>query len=1468
MLGHQFVQSGAPIRKVNEVQFGIFSPEEIRRYSVAEIKHADLYDQDTSIPKLGGLMDPRMGPIDSNFNCLTCGEGILECPGHFAHIELARPLFHPGFIFKVKKILECICINCGKLRADISDPGFKEKIRRIPDPKKCMAVIWAHGKTRLVCELDRGERKEAHAGCGYVQQRIRKEGLQLFAENAKPKLVSDGDETMESELDVDGDETMESPQPKRRLLSPSDVYTTFIKISDPDLELLGLSRQYARPEWMILTVLPVPPITVRPSIATDMEGTRKDNYLTLKLGDIIRASAEVRRCEQEGQPAHVIREFEERLQFHVATYMDDDIPGIPRAPQNSSRPVKSLAARLKVKQGRLRCNLLSKRVDFCARIVVTGDPNIELDEVGVPRCIAMKLTYPERATPYNIGYLQEFVGNGPAVYPGANYVVCDTGERIDLRYNKSANELIQYGWIVERHLKDGEFLLLNRQPSPSKTSMMAHRVKVMPYSTFRLNPSVAQPYNANFDGDEMNMHVPQSEEARAELSEIAWVPRQIISPATNKPILGLVQDSLFGVYKFTLRDTFLDWNQVQNILLWVPEWNGVVPMPAIIKPKPLWTGKQILGLVIPRGINVAHSSDGRMGRFNPVSDDWLMMIENGEILFGAVDKKTVSSLIEVVFREKGAEATMRYISGVQKVVGFWLFHSGFSLGVGDLIIDAATMSYVTATVAQGKAHVTSLIHDANHDHLKAGPGKTTRESFEYSVQGVLDYARGYSGSYVQRSWKKDNNMKQMLMAGSAGSSINVTQMTACVGQQSVDGGRIPFGFRHRTLPHYLQDDFSPEARGFVESTYMRGLTPQEFFFHAMAGREDLVNAEVKRADIGHIRVRLIKALEDVMVCYDGTARNSRGDVIQLVYGEDGMDSAFIERQTIDTFALNDEEFKHNYHLDVMDEKNGSGGGVLLQGYPNGELPWLQTKLDEEFKQLAEDGELLRTLIFQRDVSSYLPVNLQRVVKNAAQMFHIDRRQPSELDPVYIIDAVKALGERLIIVRGDDSVSKQAQEDACCVFRMHLRATLAARQVVDKYRLSREAFDSALGEVESKFNQAIVTPAEMCGILAAQSIAEAAAQMKATDISYRPGTSANNALRGVPRLQEIINVAANIATPSLTVYLNPDISDDPSRSQRVARGLEDTPLRAVTSAVEIWYDPDPTSTVLEDDVGFVEDFFAIPDEAVDSTLHLQSPWVLRLELIRMKMVGKLNMCYVAGRIAERFGGDLFVIWNEDNSDKLVIRCRWLNKTEDGMVADDTFLRRIENTMLDSVSLCGVKGIRRTFLRQYSKAGLDADGGINIRKQSEWVLETEGTNLKAAIGVDGVDYTRTYSNSCVEIFNVLGIEAARAAILQELRDVIEWDGSYIDYRHLALLCDLMTHRGTLTPLTRHGINNGALNRCSPQKTAETLLEAAAVGEKNGCCGVVENLMFGQMPPMGTGAFDVALDIDMLLRLHANP
>lgn len=695
-------------------------------------------------------------------------------------------------------------------------------------------------------------------------------------------------------------------------------------------------------------------------------------------------------------------------------------------------------------------------------------------------------------------------------------------------------------------------------------------------------------------------------------------------------------------------------------------------------------------------------------------------------------------------------------------------------------------------------------------------------------------------------------------------------MSACVGQQIVEGKRVPFGFKFRTLPHFTKDDYSPEARGFVENSYLRGLTPQEFFFHAMAGREGLIDTAVKTAETGYIQRRLVKALEDVMVNYDGTVRNSLGDVVQFVYGEDGMDGAFIEEQVVDPIRLSHARFEARYRVDVMDPTWDFKRGVLQLGLADSNLE-LQEILDEEYKQLQQDRELLRGFVFPNgDATVFLPVNIRRTIQNAQQIFHIDFRKASDLPPAEIIQSVKDLSDRLIVCRGSGELTREAQENATLLFRIFLRSNFAVRRVLEEHHLNREAFGWVLGEVETKFNAALAAPGEMCGTLAAQSIGEPATQMTLNTFHYA-GVSSKNVTLGVPRLKEIINVARNLKTPSMTVYLLPHIAADISAAKDVQTQLSHTTLKTVTASTEIFYDPDPSATVIEDDQEFVEAFFAIPDEERESSLNRQSPWLLRFELDRAKMLDKkLEMNTVANKIMEVFGQDLSVIWSEDNAEKLVIRCRALNdgdgpkdtgEAEEGD-EEDIFLKQLEASMLSTIALRGVEGVERVFMLQHKRNAIGETG--EFEQPLEWVLETDGINLRKVLCVDGVDATRTISNSCVEVMEVLGIEAARASVLRELRNVIEFDGSRVNYRHLSMLCDIMTNRGSLMAITRHGINRadtGALMRCSFEETVEILMEAASIGETDYCTGVAENILLGQVAPMGTGAFELSLDIEML-------
>ncbi|KAL8765031.1 MAG: hypothetical protein Q9209_007757 [Squamulea sp. 1 TL-2023] len=1470
MANLHFQYSSASLRSIQEIQFGLLSPEEIKNMSVAQIEYPETMDEQNNRPRHMGLADPRLGSIDRGTKCATCDENMSECPGHFGHIELAAPVFHIGFLGKIKKLLETVCHNCGKIRADRNMPEFVEALR-YRDPKKRFDGIWRASKKKLICETsmplddDHPEKAKSqrhdHGGCGNIQPEIRREALKLTGTWKAQK----------------GDDEHEGQQAEKKPITPQMALNVFRNISTDDIRDMGLSNDYARPEWMIITVLPVPPPPVRPSISMDGgAGMRGEDDLTYKLGDIIRANGNVKRCDLEGSPQHLIQEFENLLQFHVATYMDNNIAGLPQALQKSGRPVKSIRARLKGKEGRLRGNLMGKRVDFSARTVITGDPNLSLDEVGVPRSIARTLTYPETVTPYNIHKLHELVRNGPNEHPGAKYVIRDSGERIDLRHHKRAGDInLAYGWKVERHIVDGDFIIFNRQPSLHKESMMGHRVRVMPYSTFRLNLSVTSPYNADFDGDEMNLHVPQSEETRAEISQLCMVPLNIVSPQRNWPIMGIVQDTLCGIYKMCRRDVFLSEEQVMNILLWVPDWDGVIPQPAILKPQPRWTGKQIISLVLPSTLNYLQlENDG----FSPLKDEGVL-VDGGELMYGLFKKSAVGAskqgIIHIIFNEKGPEAALNFFNGAQTVVNYWLLHNGFSIGIGDTIPDRKTIQGIENAVIEQKSEVAEITRKATADQLESLPGMSIRETFESKVQAALNQARENAGTKTQESLKDLNNAVQMALSGSKGSTINISQMTAIVGQQAVEGKRIPFGFKYRTLPHFTKDDYSPESRGFVENSYLRGLTPTEFFFHAMAGREGLIDTAVKTAETGYIQRRLVKALEDVMAKYDGTVRNSLGDIVQFLYGEDGLDAVHIESQPVDIVTCSRDQFERKCRVDLMDprpETTIPSEFLECSKEIAGDLD-VQSHLDDEYEQLQKARDFLKEKKINDNHSYYLPLNIIRILENAKAAFKIRNNARSNLHPAEVIPQVNALLDRLVIVRGHDPLSQEAQHNATILFKAQLRSRLVFKRLVLENSLNKLAFQHVLGEIESKFCRAAVNPGEMVGVLAAQSIGEPATQMTLNTFHFA-GVASKNVTLGVPRLKEILNVAKDIKTPTMIVYTTFESFGvkeiDQENTNTVRRAIEHTTLRSVTETTELYYDPDIQSTVIEADRDMVDSYFILP-ELDSEDEYRQSRWLLRIVLGRRRLLDKgLTVQEVASKIKEDYEADVAVIFSDDNAEEQVIRMRLIkpntkeDEYEDPEDSDESNLKKLEAHILDDLTLRGIPGIRKAFITTKDKLVRENDGSMKMKKDAEWTLDTEGTALAAVLTVDGVDTKRTYSNSFFEVLQVFGIEATRSALMRELTAVLAFDGSYVNHRHLALLVDVMTSRGHMMAITRHGINRGntgALMRCSFEETVEILLEAAACGELDDCRGVSENVMLGQLAPLGTGELEVLLDQEML-------
>ncbi len=855
--------------RIAAIKFGLLSPDLIRKMSVTAIVTSDTYDEE-GMPIRGGLMDRRLGTIEPGVRCETCGNYTGQCPGHFGHLELARPVIHPEFAKKIYILLRATCRYCGRILLP------EEEIKKELEKRKRLEKIWIHFKYRHAERIAKKAAKNSECPyCHAKQYKIKFEKPYSFYEEREEGTAIK--------------------------LTPSDIRERLEKIRDEDLVLLGIDPEYARPEWTVLTVLPVPPITVRPSITLET-GIRSEDDLTHKLGDIIRVNQRLKESIEAGAPSLIIDDMWELLQYHIATYFNNELPGIPPAKHKSGRPLRTLAQRLKGKEGRFRGSLAGKRVDFSARTVISPDPNLSINEVGVPEEIAKILVIPEKVTEWNIEELRKLVKNGPYKHPGANYIVRPDGARVDLRYVRDLEALAETlapGYIVERHLKDGDVVLFNRQPSLHRMSIMAHKVKVLPYKTFRLNLLVCPPYNADFDGDEMNLHVPQNEEARAEAKVLMLVQEQILSPRYGGPIIGAIHDYITGGYMITRKDSLLTKEKAAT-LLYETGYEGEMPEPAILKPGEMWTGKQIISIFLPPDLDfegkcaICEKCDTCL--FEDCPYDAYLLIRKGEILAGVLDKASIGAqksetLLHVIVKKYGTDKAREIMDTMFKTFILYLDLKGFSMSLDNLDLPQEAREEVAKVLSEVEKEVDEIIKKAARGELQPKPGMTLRESLENEILNVLERAREEAGRIASRYLGLNNSAVLMAKTGARANILNITQMTACLGQQSIRGKRISRGYLDRPLPHFKRGDIGPRARGFVYGNFKEGLSPTEFFYHAMAGREGLVDTAVRTAQSGYMYRRLANALQDLYVAYDGSVRSAEGSVIQLRYGEDGVDPA-------------------------------------------------------------------------------------------------------------------------------------------------------------------------------------------------------------------------------------------------------------------------------------------------------------------------------------------------------------------------------------------------------------------------------------------------------------------------------------------------------------------------------------------------------------------------------------------------
>jgi DNA-directed RNA polymerase subunit A' len=829
-------------KQVKSIEFGLLPPKVIKKMASAKVVTPELYDKE-GYPVDGGLMDIRLGVIDPGLKCKTCGSKLKECIGHFGYIEIARPVIHIKFVDIILAMLRCSCRDCGRILI----PKNKEDkyMQKFAEVEIELGLEGRRKAVKDAISAMKSINKCPH--CSARQQKISIDKPSTFLENEKR-------------------------------LSPIEIRTRLEKIPDDDIKIFGYSPKHMRPEWTVLTVLPIPPVTMRPSITLE-SGERSEDDLTHKLGDIVRINQRLFENINAGAPEIIIEDLWDLLQYHVTTFFDNNIAQLPPARHRSGQPLKTICERIKSKEGRIRHNLAGKRTNFSARTVISPDPMLDLNEVGVPSIIARKLTIPERITNWNMEYLKTFVEHGPKKYPGSNYVVRPDGKKkkITDETKEQLLEELQPGYIVERHLMDGDIALFNRQPSLHRMSMMCHKVKVLPGRTFRLNPAVCTPYNADFDGDEMNLHIPQTEEARAEAETLMMVQTQVISPRYGLSIIGCTQDAVSGNYILT-KDLELTRKDACSLLISI----GVEDLSGLPK-KEIVTGKEIFSAILPNDFNfVGKSKAGEK-----------VIIRDGKLIEGTMDSANLGEgsglLLRNLHKNYGEEKAIDMLGMFFRLGIKVLLKVGFSTGIDDTDLPEKAHEKIEEELRNADRSVSELIEIKEKGELETFPGKTIVETLELKILEVLNKTRNQIGELVAQYSLKASGTSIMANSGARGNAINLAQMAACVGQQSLRGKRIEKGYAGRTLSSFKKGDLKAPAHGFIRYGFRHGLNPSEFFFMGITGRDSLMDTALRTPKSGYLYRRLANALQDLKVEYDNTVRDASKKIIQFKYGGDQID---------------------------------------------------------------------------------------------------------------------------------------------------------------------------------------------------------------------------------------------------------------------------------------------------------------------------------------------------------------------------------------------------------------------------------------------------------------------------------------------------------------------------------------------------------------------------------------------------
>lgn len=1411
---------------VQYIQFGTLSARDWLRYSVAEITR-DASQGGTDKDRTGTPYDERMGVLENGRTCLTCHGDNKTCQGHFGHIVLPVPVYNKQFSDYILKILNCVCPVCARLRLT-KEQCFLQGITSIKPSKRLIVLAEKCKKEVEICP---------HEDCSNI--------LATFLYKTEfRRYFGDKNNTI--------------------AFSSGEILNVFTRITDEDVEMMGLNyyilkskifqdvrhllkgtkhiHQF-RPESTIITVLPVLPPIARPYVIRDQQ--RCDDDLTDKYNSILKSCAKLEgKAHKSRRKVVKLNEAEKQREINklmddIWTMMDnkDDVSKL----SSGGRPHKSIKDRICGKYGRLQSNVVGKRSDFSARAVIIGGGTlINRGELGVPEKIAKTLTCPEFITKRNIEYFQSLVDEGKV-----NRVNRDgKTTRLDLGLPRPFR--LQIGDEIDRQLMKGDPVLFNRQPSLRSESMQSFKTVVVKGNAFRMNLSVTSSYNADFDGDEMNLHVPQSPEAVAETEILMKSSKHIITPQRNGPVNGCIQDTLIGSYKLT--NTWEECSKRSGKIRWkptiIPSEEAMQCMTAagvefhryndLLHRAKKYYPKYIISDSTSKNLKFAKFIPGKLAisvllppnfwfkkTTNTNSHYPQVKIKNGVVKpkSGPLCKKSIgsstNSIIHILWEEYSPEVCEKFIYEMEQYQYQWLLYEGFSLGISDCF--ATSYDEVDEMLADVDVKTQSVIE-------RRGEGEITGDDCEAEIMNILNSGMNVGTSIAKTTMNKGdrNALNIARLSGAKGSFVNLTQIIAAVGQQSINGNRVPMFLKSnngkRCLPFFEGGDISPEARGFVKNSFMKGLTPQEYFFHAAGGREGIISTAIRTSDTGYIQKRIARKLEDCVYYRDGTVRDASGMIVQFLYGGDGMDAKKIYpvRGVPYPFFCDCVSISKRLNSDAIRSKE-------------------ITEKDKKRCLYNEEIELLFSFINSHVNSPVCNQHIENVKKNLR----------SSLKYVKLYECKIA--------------------DFCV-------------------------------EIRDRFENSKAQHGDAVGLIATTSIGEVNTQF-ALNVFHLAGYKGKDVSLGIPRFNELLNAtrSGKQKKPSMTLFFEDErinentellraLRKNPSKNTEIIAKLRKDNFKALAEKkihlekvfirdfldrTEMKYlsniDPEKGVSPIKifDYEAYSEDWWVILSKRLgdSSEDYLEfNSWVIGLYFnVKELHSRKMELLDIADVIEEASDGCMVCLCSPLNLGRIEVYMNFENlkdmfkKTTE--FSDDTshlitrdnidfFLCR--DVALDFIKNLPVRGIN----------GIEKSYPVEDSITKEWKMDTKGVNFLETLATPGIEPYNTTCDDMWSIFEVLGVEATRNFLVEEFTRVISFDGTYINPRHIELLVDSMLKSGSITAVRRDGIsrNVGPISKIMFEQAIDNAAQASVRTEVDRLESIASCIMFGKPVRLGTGLAEV--------------